>query len=148
MVGISNQEPCSGLEKASNTLVRGKRAAKTRRRINLGTLILHLFQECKLGRKPLARNGGQRGSGDPAVVCLGSSGSHMQLPALTGAAAPCSSPGVLGHSCTSPQGILRLNVTLRNAVTSLLFKYIFSPLPVIKVQGRDASFLVDICFDS
>lgn len=54
----------------------------------------------------------------------------------------------LGHMCTNPQGILRLNVTLRNAVTSLLFKYIFSPLPVIKVQGRDASFLVDICFDS
>lgn len=66
----------------------------------------------------------------------------------TGAADPCSSLGELGPTCTSPQRILRLNVTLRNAVTSLIFKYIFSLLPVIKVQGRDASFLVDICFDS
>lgn len=37
-IGITNPEPCSGFEKASNTLVQGKRAAKTRRRINLVTL--------------------------------------------------------------------------------------------------------------
>lgn len=81
--------------------------------------------------------------------CLRGSGSHIPASSpQTGTAAPCSSAGGLGHTCASPQGILRLNVTLRNAVTSLLFKYIFSLLPVIKVQGRDASFLVDICFDS
>lgn len=50
LVGINNQEPCSGFGKASNTLVQGKRDATTRRRINLGTLLLCLVQECKLGR--------------------------------------------------------------------------------------------------
>lgn len=72
---------------------------------------------------------GIKGGGeDPAVVTLGSSGSHVAAPSpQTGAAAPCSSLGGLGHMCTNPQGILRLNVTLRNAVTLLLSKYIFQP---------------------
>lgn len=52
-VGIANQEPCGGLEKASSAQVQGKRAAKTRRQTNLGTLLLCLFWQCKLGRDVL-----------------------------------------------------------------------------------------------
>lgn len=56
----------------------------------------------------------------------------------------------LHRTCTSPQGIWGLN-DLRNAVTSLFFffkNFIFSLLLVIKVQGRVASLLMDVCFDS
>lgn len=49
-VGITNQEPCGGHEKASSAPVWVKIAAKTRRKTNLGALLLCLFRQCKLGR--------------------------------------------------------------------------------------------------
>ena len=58
-IGIANQEPCDGFEKASSTQVRGKRAAKTRRKTALGTLLLCLFQQRELGRAVLKETPGK-----------------------------------------------------------------------------------------
>lgn len=86
---ITNQEPCGGFEKASSTQVQGKRAAKTRRKTNLGTLLLRLFQHCKLGKDVLKETLKETLGKEMGIRCkveghvmvwLGSSESHAPTP--------------------------------------------------------------------
>lgn len=89
LIGIANQEPCSAFEKTSNTLVQSKRTAKIRRRISLGTLLLCLFQECKLGRDLLEETQkettGKESDGELRTLlwcAWGAQEATCQLPAL------------------------------------------------------------------
>lgn len=158
--GIANQEPRGGFEKSSSAEVQGKRAAKSRRKTNLGTLLLCLFQQCKLGRGVLKEvlketQGKEKGIGREAeghvVVCLGSSESHA--PTCQPSDRGCDSVflcwgGGAGSYVHKPPGNFGIKCHSQECSNFTSFKYIFSPLLIIKVQGRDASFLVDICFDS
>jgi len=72
-----------------------------------------------------------------------------QLPSpQTGAATASSSVWGVGSCVHKTPGNIGMKCQVQECSNFSSFKYIFSPLLVIKVQGQDASFLLDICFDS